>query len=280
MALLLLAARALPGLVEAATVDHALRAGSTREAALVAEACADLSIPHATLGVRLSPGNVQDRARRARYAALSAWCERRGLAALATGHHLDDQIETLVMRLNRGSGLAGLAGVRPRGVVPGGVVPVLRPLLDWRHGELEAVVAAAGISIARDPSNDDRRFDRVRIRHALAQCDWLEAEGWARSAALLADAEGYLACRLEEAWAGRVVGDRNELRMAPGPSDFEAVELARRAIAALGGAAARSEIAVLVARLRRGENASLGGVLARSEGQCWLFAPEPPRRPG
>ena len=245
---------------------------------MVAEICSRLGVPHETLRVTVPEGNVQDRARSVRYAALAGWCARRGLAALATGHQLDDQAETLVMRLNRGSGLAGLAGVRARGSVPESRLVLLRPLLGWRREELEAIVARAGIEPVRDPSNEDPGFDRVTVRKALAAADWLNPEALARSAAHLGEAESYLNATIDAAWNERVSRNEVGMRLAPGPSDFEAGELALRIILALGGEARRGEVAALVARLRRGENASLGGVLARVAGLEWRFALEPPRK--
>lgn len=244
---------------------------------MVARLCGELDVPHRTLTVTVASGNLQDRARAARYRALGDWCSEGGLPALATAHQLDDQAETLVMRLNRGSGLAGLAGVRARGAVPGSALPLLRPLLGWRRAELEAVVASAGIEPARDPSNEDERFDRVRIRKALADADWIDAAGLAQSAANLGEAEAYLAERIEQVWVERVREEEATICFTPGASDFEAGEIARRIIAGLGAEPRRSEVAALVARLRRGENASLGGVLGRVAGEEWLFAAEPPR---
>lgn len=277
LALLLLAQAALPGRIAVATVDHGLRAENAAEAAMVARVCDRLGVPHETLPVTLEAGNLQDRARAARYAALAEWCRCNDLRALATAHQLDDQAETLVMRLKRGSGLAGLAGVRARGVLDDADLRVLRPLLGWRRAELADIVAAAGMVAASDPSNDDRRFDRVRIRQALAGADWLDPAMLARSAALLGEAEAYVAERIDAAYAQWAVAGEGEMRLSPGQSDFEAIEIATRIIAGLGGRASRSDTAALVARLRRGENASLGGVLARVMEGDWVFSAEPPR---
>lgn len=277
LALLLLAAVALPGRVEAASVDHGLRPESVAEVQMVAQVCAELGVPQETLAVTLPAGNVQDRARAARYGALNEWCGRRGLGALATGHQLDDQAETLVMRLNRGSGLAGLAGVRARGSVPGGELPLLRPLLDWRRAELAEVVAAAGLEAAQDASNEDERFDRIRIRRALKDADWIEPVGLARSAALLTEAERLVKEAVGEMWRTRVQMQEGNVVLAPPTSDFAAVELVRQIIQRLGGDVDRNYSAGVVERLRRGENASLAGVLVRAVGGEWVFAPEPPR---
>lgn len=277
LGLLLLAQAALPGRIAAATVDHGLRAGSAGEARMVAALCQRLAVPHATLAVSVVAGNLQDRARRARYRALAGWCGEEGLAALATAHQCDDQAETLVMRLGRGSGLAGLAGVRARGMTADGAAPVLRPLLGWRRAELAEIVASEGLAPVHDPSNDDPRFDRVRIRAALAATDWLDPAMLARSAALLGEAEAYVGECIAEAFARRVTIAGEGAQLAPGESDFEAIELAMRIIALLGGEATRSEVAALVGRLRRGENASLGGVLARVTGNGWEFGREPRR---
>lgn len=278
VALLLLAHAALPGRIAVATVDHGLRPESADEAAMVAALCGRLGVPHETIAVTLAAGNLQDRARTARYAALAGWCRRNGLWALATAHQRDDQAETLVMRLNRGSGLAGLAGVRARGVLDEADLLVLRPLLAWRRAELADIVAAAGVTAVSDPSNEDARFDRVRIRQALAGAGWLDPAMLARSAALLGEAEAYVTERIDAAYAQWAVPGEGEVRLSPGQSDFEAVEIADRIIADFGGSVSRSDIAALVARLRRGENASLGGVLVRVVEGDWVFAPEPLRK--
>src|SRR5438067_6109894 len=157
VALLLLAAAAAPGGVHAATVDHGLRAESAAEAAMVGRVCGEVGVPHETLRVTVTASRegLQAAARTARYGALAAWMDRGGLPVLLTAHHADDQAETLLMRLQRGSGVGGLAGVRKHGAVPGsgGRLSTARPLLGWRRRELAAVVAAAGLEPADDPSN-------------------------------------------------------------------------------------------------------------------------------
>ena len=282
LALLLLSAIILPERVEAATVDHGLRPESADEAVMVARVCENLGVPHRILETEVGAGNLQAQARLARYRALSEWIADRGLAALATGHQLDDQAETMVMRLNRGSGLAGLAGVRARGKVPGTQIPLLRPLLGWRRSELEDLVRSAAIAPVRDPSNADMRFDRVRARRMLAEVAALQAAGLARSAQLLAEAEDFLASQIDRLWDEKVIRtDAGFLYAAKGASAFEAVEIAIRIAARLEADFSRSDARELVERLRAGANASLGGILVCPEdGANWNFAPEPPRNTG
>lgn len=279
LALLLLASVAVPTRIEAASVDHGLRPESAHEAAMVAELCAAHGVPHRILGVKVARGNVQDRARTARYAALAGWCRERGLGAIATAHHADDQAETLVMRLNRGSGVAGLAGVRARGTVPGTDIPLLRPLLGWRRAELGAIVAGAGLEPAMDPSNEDPRFDRARIRQALAGAEWLDVAAMAQSAAHLADAESTMQWATQREWDEAVTVGEGEIRYrpkAPGPIRLRIVA---RAIGLLGGEPRLSSVARLLQRLHNGKDATLGGVVARNEGDGgWIFRKEPPRR--
>jgi tRNA(Ile)-lysidine synthase len=203
LALLLLANAARPGEIAAATVDHGLRAEAAAEAAMVAALCGRLSIPHETLRVTVAddPAGVQAAARHARYAALTAWAAQEGLPFLATAHHADDQAETVLMRLARGAGLAGLSGIRERRPLADGSATLLvRPLLDWTKAELETIVAEAGLAPARDPSNSDERYDRTRARVLLAG-GWPEAGRVAASAHHLAEAEAALswtAARLAE----------------------------------------------------------------------------------
>src|SRR3954464_2577339 len=137
LALLLLSEAAAPDRVRAATVDHRIRPDSADEAAFVAGLGAQRSIPPLILPVEVTRTGrgLQAAAREARYAALGGWMRREGIATLLTGHHADDQAETLLMRLNRGAGIGGLAGIRAAApFAQGGEGALLcRPLLGWRR---------------------------------------------------------------------------------------------------------------------------------------------------
>ena len=280
LALLLLAHAAFPGQVAAASVDHGLRPANAQEATMVAGVCAELGVPHTILSVEVASGNVQSEARAARYAALGRWFGETGRGVLLTAHHADDQAETLLMRLNRGSGLAGLAGIRTHSVIPFHGGALYRPLLGWRKAELEALVAKAGLEAAQDPSNADDRFDRARMRKALADADWLDVEGLARSAALLDAAMRdfeWLAAREYDRQVRRIGA-----RLVYRPMAVEQVQLLvmERVIAGLGGDAPLSALSRLRDRLLGGEGGNLAGVLVTPVGDAWRFEKEPPRRTG
>ena len=151
----------------AITIDHGLRPEAAAEAEAVARLCADWRIPHA---IRRwddprGAGNLQDRARAARRRLIAAWAAEAGIAAVALGHTRDDQAETFLLRLARGSGVDGLAAMAPATRAEG--VLWLRPLLDIDRASLRAMLRAEGIPWAEDGSNADLRFDRIRMRSAL-----------------------------------------------------------------------------------------------------------------
>lgn len=279
LALLLLAEAVAPGRIEVATVDHGLRPESADEADMVAQICAENRLRHETLKVTVPSGNVQDAARGVRYNALADWATRRGLDAVATAHHADDQAETLLMRLNRASGVAGLAGVRARGKIPGIDVPVLRPLLGWRRAELVEIVEAAGLQAADDPSNADPRFDRVRMRQALKECDWLDVRALAASANHLADAEAVVRWAAQREWQEHVKVSEDAIRYRPAAPPAVVMRVAGRAISMVAGGNIRfGNVARLVQQLAAGKSGTLGGVMASSDDGEWIFRKEPPRR--
>jgi tRNA(Ile)-lysidine synthase len=294
LALMLLAQAACPGSIAVASVDHGLRSEAAGEVALVERLCAERGIPFTPLSVSVGSGNLQAQARAARYAALAGWAGARGLGAIATAHHADDQAETLLLRLNRGSGMAGLAGVRASTLIAGSEVRLLRPLLGWRKAELEEIVAKAGITPVRDPSNERLEFDRVQMRRNLAASEWLDVDAVATSAGHLAESWRAIEWYAGLDWDEMVHPDEDRPDGIPGLVYYAnvprvvAIETICRIIRELGGHCSRAEAARAFDRLWRGENASLGGVLGfpgieRMKGigielRCWRFAPEPPRR--
>lgn len=280
LALLGLAHGALPGEFAVATVDHGLRPASGNEAAAVADLCQVLGVPHRTLAVTVPPeGNLSAAARNARYTALGEWAEALGLHAVATAHHANDQAETLLLRLNRGAGLGGLAAMRPRSPLPGTPeIALLRPLLGWRKTELVALVAQAGWTAADDPSNRDPRYDRARLRAALAREDWLDPARLAASASHLHDAADALDWAVEREWAEQVaqVGAVTIYRPRA-PRTIRLGILAR--IVGSARAPRGDELARLLATLESGGVATLGGWRgdAREHG-LWRFTPARPHR--
>jgi len=285
LALLALTAAARPGLIEAATVDHGLRPEASGEAAMVAGVCEALGVPHAILNVRWrDPPTtaIQERARRERYRLLGYWADERSLEAIVTAHHADDQAETLLMRLTRGAGVRGLAGMRPHSIAPGSGVRLLRPLLGWRRAELEQVCAGAGLTPAADPSNEDPRFERVRMRAAIAAAEWLDAGAMARSASHLADADLALDWAMRREWQQAVHEKRGLIAYRPGDAPAEIhrriVARALRKLATEGDAEPRGgELDHLLEMLAEGGSATLRGVLCRG-GSEWRFTPAPERR--
>lgn len=284
LALLLLAHSAFPGRVAAATVDHGLRPEGGKEAEAVAGLCAAIGVPHRILAVRVEPSGegLQAAARAARYAALGEWMEREDLPLLLTAHHLDDQAETLLMRLIRGSGVAGLAGVRAAGAVPGtaGRLRLCRPLLGWRRSELLDVVAGAGVEPALDPGNEDERFDRARLRRRLGEAPWLDPEALARSAALLAEAEAALEWTAGPLFAARAeVGSGFATLRSNGLPPELLRRLTLRCLRQLApGAKPRGEaLAAFIATLEQGGTATLSDVKGIG-GETWRFERAPPRR--
>ncbi len=292
LALLLLAHAALPGQVYAATVDHGLRAESAAEAAFVAQVCRDMDVPHATLPVRVEPGNTQAQARAARYEALGSHFANRNVLTFATAHHADDQAETLLMRLNRGSGLVGLAGVRPWSIFfPEGVVAemlLLRPLLGWRREELGVVVRSAGLSPVEDPSNTDDAYDRARIRKAIADVDWLDPLAMSQSARYLAEAEEVVERAVADVLQRCCTWADGGCYFQWGHPRLTEIGAVTHILGRLGAHDVRkSEVARMIDRLRARENASLGGVLGRRmmhrvtdrlSNDVMRFEPEPPRK--
>ncbi|MGB3147286.1 MAG: tRNA lysidine(34) synthetase TilS, partial [Paracoccaceae bacterium] len=152
----------------AVTVDHGLRPEAAAEAGFVADHCLGLGIAHETLCWTGwdGRGNLPDQARRARYRLIVGWARRHGLARVALGHTLDDQAETVLMRLLRGSGVDGLSAMADCRVEAG--IAFCRPLLSVQRQDLRHYLTARSVPWLEDPTNDDPDYDRVKARQALA----------------------------------------------------------------------------------------------------------------
>lgn len=283
LALLLLAARVRPGEVEAATVDHRLRPESANEAKHVAGLCRSIGVPHSILPARWSTppsSSVQARARHERYALLARWAGQRGLGAIATAHHADDQAETLLMRLGRGAGVGGLAGARPIRPLAKDVM-LVRPVLSWRKMELAAIVAAADVRPVDDPSNRDPHYDRTGIRHWIAESGWADPVRLAASAGHLREADEALDWALAQVIAERLrLKEDGVIEIHPHGLPREIQR--RLLLAAFDGMnAERPDGPGLMrahAALAAGQVVTLGG-LQLAGGEWWRLTAAPPRTP-
>ena len=205
-----------------ATVDHGLRPEARAECAMVARRCAGLSVPHDILPWAWDGrGNLQDRARQARLDLLRGWAQARGISHIALGHTRDDQAETLLMRLKRGSGVDGLAAMAP--ARHDGGLTWLRPLLDLRRSALRDDLHGIGWDWAEDASNADTSYERVRIRQAIDALG-LDVDRLADTAAHMAAARAVLDHAAAQAAQTVVVQDHGDLvfdrtRLAASPAD-------------------------------------------------------------
>jgi len=281
LALVLLAdtwARACGGVVTALTVDHRLRPDAAAEAAQVGLWMERYRIAHVTL-VRIGPvprGDIQAAARLARYQLLEAWCAARGVLHLLTAHHREDQAETLLLRLARGSGLDGLAGMAS--VAERSACRVLRPLLGVARARLAATLVARGQEWLEDPSNDNPAFARARLRRAASVLagEGLSSERLAATAARLARARAALEVAVARhlaqcAWlhpAGFAWLDGARLAAAPQEVGLRALGAV---IATVGGAAYPPRLTA-IERLYRALAGPLG--TGRTLGGCRIL----PRR--
>jgi len=277
-------ATARGGRVRALVADHGLRAGSGAEAAGVAARLGGMGIAAEILPLGLAAGSgLHERARSARLSALLAATEAAGAPWLLLGHHRADQAETLLFRALRGSGGAGLAGMAA--ARPAGGALLLRPLLGVSPGRIEAFLAARGLELVRDPSNDDPRFARARLRRVLGDADGPGAAALAEAAAGFGARRGRMAAQVADRLAGAAwFGAEGWVRLdraALGRDTVAAAALSAllRAVAGAEHPPAREGVAALLAR----GGGSLGGavwrgaVIAREPARC---APPVPARPG
>lgn len=263
--------------LSAVTVDHGLRPEAATEARFVAEICARLGVAHDTLRWTGwdGRGNLQAAARAARYRLMAGWAHERGIGAIALGHTMDDQAETFLMRLARGSGPDGLSGMAASHRRDAMIW--LRPLLDLRRDALRAWLGQHGQGWIDDPSNRDRRFDRVRVRQALdgMRDIGLTVEGLAETCTRMAmtrAALDHLAC--ETARSTGVI-DRGDLLFDSAGLDASPRETRLRLLAAALCWVASAEYRPRLAALETALDAALSG-RRRSLHGC-LLTPDGPR---
>ncbi len=293
MALALLAAEWAArrgGAITAITVDHGLRPEAAAEARQVGRWLRARGIAHRILRWRppvgALPGGLQAVARAARYGLLADWCRRQGVLHLALAHQQEDQAETLLLRLARGSGLDGLAAMAPIAERAG--VRLIRPLLAIPRARLRATLAAAQQPWIDDPSNDDPVHARIRMRRLLPAlaAEGLGAARLAATAAHLARArtaiDDAVAALLAEAAA---VFPAGYLRLDPNPLRSAPAEVSLRALAHCLMAVGGNDYAPRLDRLERlhgkvragalGGGATLAGCLVVPRSGALLICREP-----
>ena len=251
-----------------ATVDHGFRPDSVAEARAVAEAAARLGLPHhlLTREGEKPASRLQAVAREARYGLLAACADRLGIGLVLTAHTLDDQAETVLLRLCAGSGPAGLAGMAAeRPLRP--ALRLARPFLGLAKAELIAWCEARGIGFVADPSNADERFARARLRRAMPHlaAEGLSAARLARLAERLARDEAALEAAAARSFAAlRLPAEEGALRLDGAlAGEPDAIALRSLALAlALAGAQGPE-------RLERLERLAFGTILpALREGRA------------
>jgi tRNA(Ile)-lysidine synthase len=281
-----------------ATVDHGLREGSRAEALRVAQAAQAIGLEHALLsweGAKPATG-VQDAARVARYRLLGELAWRIGEAkqtAIVTAHTEDDQAETLLMRLARGSGLDGLTGMSAsRLVEPAAACTLVRPLLATPGARLKATLQAKGIAWIEDPSNECDRFERVRLRKARAGLEAiglssdkvaLSAKRLARARAALEAATSELAVQARLDVHGGIYASLDAHVFSRAPEELR-LRLLSKLLVAFGGQDEPVRLAKLEALIGRlsvadFEAATLAGCIVARHGADIRVMREPGRTP-
>ncbi|MCC2664421.1 MAG: tilS [Geminicoccaceae bacterium] len=274
-------ARERGGAIAGLVVDHGLRPESEGEARRTATWLAARGIPGHILpwqGVKPATG-LQAAARGARYELLGAWCRAAGVLHLMTAHHREDQAETVALRVARGSGADGLAGMAPIRELPG--LRLLRPLLRVPKAALVAVLVAAGQPWLEDPSNRATRFARARLRQAgldVAHFGALADESAAWRGALDRAVAAWLAQHARIAAAGFVLLAHPALAAAPAAIARRAVQQALLAVGGKPYAPRQARLEPLLEALRAGRigaGRTLGGCRILRRGERLLICREP-----
>jgi tRNA(Ile)-lysidine synthase len=264
----------------AVTVDHGLRSSSAEEARDVHTWAQQAGIQHTTLKWQHDgpTANLQSVARQARYSLIGNWMRTTAVETLATGHTADDQAETFLMRLARGSGLEGLSGMKALGPFPSATqtgLMMARPLLGFSHARLVETLRARNLPWIEDPSNDDMRFLRVQVRKLMPQLASLgitagrltdTAAHLSRANSLVGDLAREIEEQAVEAWPwGYVLLDARRLGNAP---EELACRVLARTLKAVGGAEYPPEFSQTMSVLEWLRDPE--GVAGRTLGGCRL----------
>lgn len=263
-----------------ATVDHGLRRESAAEAQQVKRQASALGLRHATLMWQrgTEDGNLMAQARDARLRLLSGWALHNGLSAILLGHTADDQAETLVMRLARGSGIDGLAAMAEwRDAFD---QRWLRPMLGVGRGELRDWMRARGIAWIDDPSNESEEYDRVRIRKAMDAMG-VDVAALARAAAHIGEARdalshyAALASQDAEARNGTLTMPRRPVREAPAEIRRRLLVAGCRWITGADYPPRRAAVMHALNAMAAGNRVTLDGALVEPLGDRLRFSREP-----
>lgn len=274
LALMLLAHDSFPGRIAAASVDHGLRPEAHDECVFVAGICESRAIPHRILKPSFPiRGSIQAEARKVRYSLLNGWLEKENIAWLATAHHADDQLETMVMRILRGSGIDGMSGIRARRG------HIIRPLLPFSKDMLARYVADQGIEPVQDPSNRDPSYDRVRVREALMMLSGFDVSLASQSAAAIDDARTAIVWMVDELAETHIhqTGAGCRLDRHDFPHEIvrrlllKCLHICDPSLSPRG-----SQLGPLIKGLSQGETLTIGDILCKG-GPVWTFAPAPKR---
>lgn len=263
------------------TVDHGLRAETKHEIALVTDLCARWALPHHVEFWTgwAGEGNLQAAARDARYGLIADWAYGNQITHVALGHTADDQAETFLMRLARGAGVDGLSAMSPRRVQHG--VTWVRPFLGLERSALRTYLRAAQIDWCEDSSNENRDFERIRVRDALTVLGSLGvqvstladvAENMARARDAL-DWQTFLAAQDATTLVyGAIVIERSKFRMLPEEIGRRLIVHAITWIAQSTYPPRRDGVAQVLTAIRDGSGATLEGcqVVVERDG-IWVF---------
>lgn len=264
----------------ALTVDHGLRPEGRAEAERVAAWMDAWGVDHRILTWRGDKPSsaVQERARAARYALLVQAARDSGAGALLVGHHRNDQAETVRMRLGKGSGVRGLAGIAATSQMHG--LPVLRPLLHVTKARMAATLENRGQAWIEDPSNQDFTYERVRARAGLS-------EGDVRALGALGDTAGALRRVVDlaaQALALKALGPEGlhvpTLRAAPPMLARQVLGDVLQGFRGAPYAPKRDKLARLLAwclNARSGEARTLAGACLRVRDETLVITRERPR---